>query len=47
MAKSQGPVTVYHPTLEDVSYEVPTADADAWVKQGWRKTKPSADTAES
>lgn len=42
MTKSQSPVTVHHPDLEDVSYEVPAAEADAWVAAGWRKTKPSA-----
>lgn len=38
MAKNTGPVTVYHPTLEGISYVVPAADAQRWADAGWRKT---------
>lgn len=31
-------VTVYHPTIADVSTDVPAKDVDRWVEQGWRKT---------
>ena len=37
MAESK-PVRVYHPTLADVSQEVPAADVDNWTEAGWRKT---------
>jgi len=28
-------VIVKHPTLKDVSYDVPEADVDRWKAQGW------------
>jgi hypothetical protein len=39
-------VTVYHPTIRDVSSEVAKADVDRWVEQGWKKTEPAALKAE-
>lgn len=36
--------TLYHPTFADTTAEVPTADVDDWTEQGWRKTKPKADS---
>lgn len=33
--------TVYHPTTGSAR-EVPEAHVEAWVEQGWRKTKPKA-----
>lgn len=35
-------VTVYHPTIADVSQDVPAAQVDDWTEQGWRKTKLKA-----
>jgi hypothetical protein len=32
-------VTLYHPTLADVSVTV--ANAKAWLAQGWQKTPPT------
>jgi hypothetical protein len=36
--------TLHHPTFADTAAEVPAADVDAWVEQGWRKTKPKTDS---
>lgn len=36
--------TLYHPTFADATVEVPAADVDDWTEQGWRKTKPKADS---
>ncbi|QGX08244.1 hypothetical protein EEW87_16360 [Janibacter melonis] len=30
---------VYHPVFPDVSHEVPTDQAKAWQKSGWRLTE--------
>ena len=35
-------VTVYHPTIPDVTNDVPKGDVDAWVAQGWKKSEPKA-----
>jgi len=35
-------VTVYHPTHDGVSQDVPAAAVDGWVEQGWRKSKPKS-----
>jgi hypothetical protein len=34
--------TVYHPTIDGVSQDVPAASVDEWAEAGWRKTKPKA-----
>jgi hypothetical protein len=31
---------MYHPTLDDVSYEVAEGDVEKWTAQGWLKSKP-------
>lgn len=33
-------VTVYHPTIPKVFYEVAKGDVQAWVDQGWLKSEP-------
>jgi hypothetical protein len=35
-------VTVYHPTIEGVSNDVPTDSVDAWQAQGWLKGPPKS-----
>lgn len=35
-------VTVYHPTFDGVSQDVPAASVDDWAEAGWRKTKLKA-----
>jgi len=37
-------VTVYHPTHEGVTYEVPATDAGDWHDSGWLKSAPSKPT---
>jgi len=37
--------TVYHPTLHDVSRDVPDGDVESWRDAGWRLTKPRPSTA--
>lgn len=39
-------VTLYHPTLPDVTQEVYASDADGWTEQGWRKTAPKIPASE-
>ena len=34
-------VTLYHPTIPDVSYEVDGKQVDAWTEQGWLKSAPT------
>lgn len=46
MAKQTGSVTVYHPTLAGITYEVPAADVKKWADAGWRKTPPAAADSE-
>jgi hypothetical protein len=36
-------VTLQHPDLEDVTYDVPAGDVPAWEAQGWEA--PKAKTA--
>lgn len=38
---------IYHPTIKNVSREIPEADSDAWTEQGWRKTDPAKKKNES
>jgi hypothetical protein len=33
-------VTVYHPTIPKVTYDVPKGDVAKWVEQGWKKSEP-------
>lgn len=39
--KPAGPVTIYHPTLAGITYEIPAADVKGWTDAGWRKTPPA------
>lgn len=34
-------VKVYHPTIPDVSRDVPEGEVDTWAKQGWLKSEPT------
>lgn len=35
-------ITVYHPTIEGVTNDVPKGDAEKWLKQGWLKSDPAS-----
>lgn len=35
-------VTIYHPTIPDVTNDVPKGDVERWVEQGWMKSESKA-----
>lgn len=35
-------MTLYHPTLPDVTVTVDEGAVKAWIDQGWRKTPPKS-----
>lgn len=45
MSKAPATRTVYHPTIDDVSYVVLESDASTWKDAGWRLTEPSKTTS--
>lgn len=47
MSKAPATRTVYHPTIDDVSYEVLESDASSWKDAGWRLTEPSTTSTTS
>ena len=34
--------TVFHPTIPDISRQVPEAEVEKWAKQGWLKSEPTS-----
>ena len=40
-------LTLHHPTLPDVSVQVPESDADKWAAQGWTAQPPATTTPQA